>query len=109
MSLDQYLVYGVERLTMLNELFLIVLFVILQIADVMTTEAIIRKGGRELNLVMRYFFNRFGIHNVLVFKALACVASGILLAEILPEGLIFLIVIYTGVVAWNLNEWRKMR
>ena len=92
----------------MNELLLII-FGVLQIGDVLTTEAIINKGGSELNPVMRALFSRFGMHNVLVCKAVLLICLGVVLTEIMPEALIVLILMYVGVVGWNLNQWRQMK
>jgi len=86
------------------ELLLIILFGALQIGDLLTTEKLLDSGGKELNPVMRSLFTRFGMHNVLVFKVVAMITFGIILAEILPVALLLLIVMYIGVVSWNLYQ-----
>ena len=80
---------------------LIILIGALQIGDVITTEYLLNHGGSELNPVMKRLFIKFGMHNVLVVKALTVVVGSILLAEILPMALIALVVVYVAVVAWN--------
>ena len=84
------------------ELLLIVLFGALQIGDLLTTEKLLKEGGSELNPVMRSLFNRFGMHNVLVCKVIFMITIGIVLVEYLPIALLLLIIIYIGVVSWNI-------
>jgi hypothetical protein len=92
-----------------TNLFLIILIGALQIGDVLTTEKILGKGGTELNPVMNWLFTKFGMHNVLVTKALLIITLAIIASVIAPIALILIAVIYVGVVAWNLNQIRKSK
>jgi len=83
-----------------NEYWLMALSV-LQIADVLTTERILLLGGKELNPVMAYFFDKFGVGKALVGKAILVFCIGLLLLELMPVTLIFLTILYVGVVGWN--------
>ena len=81
-------------------IYLALLLAILQIADVVTTEKILQ-NGRELNPVMNWLFTKFGMHNVLVVKAVVVTSIGVMLADLYPIVLIPLCVLYVGVVGWN--------
>lgn len=80
---------------------LVILLALLQIGDLLTTEKILGAGGKELNPVMNYLFSKFGMHNVLVVKAVAVSCFGIWVYTIYPLVLIPLCVLYLGVVGWN--------
>ena len=80
---------------------LIVLIGVLQIGDVLTTEHILSKGGAELNPVMNWLFTKFGMHNVLVAKALLVTSVAILASALAPIALIPLAIVYLVVVGWN--------
>ena len=89
------------------ELWLMALSV-LQICDVMTTERILRNGGTELNPAMAYLFAKFGITKTLIAKAIVVFCVGVMLLELMPIVLVFLTIVYIGVVAWNAYQiWGK--
>ena len=90
-------------------LLLVILIGILQIGDVLTTEKILGKGGTELNPIMNWLFTKFGMHNVLVTKAVLIITLAIVVDTVAPVALIPLTVLYIGVVGWNLNQIRKMK
>ena len=90
-------------------LLLVILIGILQIGDVLTTEKILGKGGTELNPIMNWLFTKFGMHNVLVTKAVLIISLAIVADAVAPVALIPIAVIYIGVVGWNLNQIRKMK
>ena len=90
-------------------LLLVILIGILQIGDVLTTEKILGKGGTELNPIMNWLFTKFGMHNVLVTKAVLIITLAIVADTVAPVALIPIAVIYIGVVGWNLNQIRKMK
>jgi len=48
--------------------FLFVLFVLLQIADVVTTRIILNHGGKELNPIMAYVLNKAGFKGLILVK-----------------------------------------
>ncbi len=81
-------------------IYLALLLAILQIGDVLTTEKILQ-NGRELNPVMNWLFTKFGMHNVLVVKAVVVTSIGVMLSVLYPIVLIPLCVLYVGVVGWN--------
>ena len=80
--------------------FLAILLALLQVGDVVTTERIL-KNGRELNPIMAWLFTKFGMHNVLVVKAVVVTSIGVMFAVTYPIVLIPLFVLYVGVVGWN--------
>ena len=88
-------------------LLLVIIIGALQIGDVVTTEKILNNGGKELNPIMNWFFTHFGFHNVLVTKAVLVVAISVLLSKFSPIALIFVSVIYVGVVGWNIYQLNK--
>ena len=90
-------------------LLLVVLIGVLQVGDVLTTEKILGKGGTELNPIMNWLFTKFGMHNVLVTKAVLIITLAIVADTVAPVALIPLTVLYIGVVGWNLNQIRKMK
>ena len=81
-------------------IYLAILLAFLQVGDVVTTEKILQ-NGRELNPVMNWLFTKFGMHNVLVVKAVVVTSIGVMLAVTYPIVLIPLCVLYVGVVGWN--------
>ena len=88
---------------------LVVLISMLQIADVITTENILGKNGKELNPVMDWLFTKFGMHNVLVAKSSLVTLISIALGYTEPLALIPIVLIYFAVVGWNLNQIRKSK
>jgi len=90
-------------------LLLVILIGALQIGDVLTTEKILGNGGKELNPVMNWLFTEFGMHNVLLTKAVLITSLAIILDTVAPVALIPIAVMYIGVVGWNLNQIRKSK
>ena len=88
-------------------LILVILIGALQIGDVLTTEKILGSGGKELNPVMNWLFTKFGMHNVLVTKAVLITTLAIVADAVAPDALIPMAVIYVGVVGWNLYQIGK--
>ena len=81
-------------------IYLAILLAFLQVGDVVTTEKILQ-NGRELNPIMNWLFTKFGMHNVLVVKAVVVTSIGVMFAVLYPIVLIPLCVLYVGVVGWN--------
>lgn len=90
-------------------LMLVVIIGVLQVLDVLTTEKILGAGGTELNPVMHWLFDKCGMHNALVVKALFVIILAILADAFVPIALIPIAIMYTGVVGWNLYQIRKMK
>ena len=80
--------------------YLAILLAFLQVGDVVTTEKILQ-NGKELNPIMNWLFTKFGMHNVLVVKAVVVTSIGVMLSVLYPIVLIPLCVLYVGVVGWN--------
>lgn len=85
---------------------LALLLTLLQVGDVLTTEKIL-KNGRELNPIMAWLFTKFGMHEVLIIKAMLVTCIGSWLAFTFPLALIPLCIVYVGVVSWNLYQIHK--
>lgn len=78
---------------------LLFLFILLQIADCLTTVHILKQGGREANPFLNLAFQKIGIGATLaIIKTLAA----LLVVWAWNEWLTFgLDVFYAGVVGWN--------
>lgn len=90
-------------------LMLVVIIGVLQVLDVLTTEKILGAGGTELNPVMHWLFDKCGMQDALVVKALFVIILAILADAFVPIALIPIAIMYTGVVGWNLYQIRKMK
>ena len=82
-------------------LILVILICLLQIGDVLTTEYILKRGGKELNPIMDWLFTKFGMHTVLISKALIISLTAIFAFNYAPIALIPVAIVYIAVVAWN--------
>lgn len=84
---------------------LVALFLLLQLADVASTSAILNRGGRELNPVGRLAL-RYGLPGVLTLKA---GGTALLLYAAYSEGPLILWIgcfIMAGALAFNLRSLR---
>jgi hypothetical protein len=95
---------GIRVTKMISLVFLLAL---LQVGDVLTTLKILGNGGTELNPVMNWLFTKFGIHFVLVAKAIAVSSIGVMFYQLMPVVLIPVCLLYTGVVGWNTYQLFK--
>lgn len=89
---------------------LCLLFAGLQLIDYELTSGILKRGGRELNPMLRWLMGRIGTRPALLAAKLLAVALGWVLAyhgEALA--LVVLCVIYLGVCAWNWRVLRRLR
>ena len=78
---------------------LLFLFILLQIADCLTTVHILKQGGREANPVLAWLFDKVGmIPSLVVMKLLAIGAVTWAWNEWITLGVT---VWYLGVVGWN--------
>lgn len=41
------------------------IFVVLQVLDVLTTQTVLEKGGRELNFIVKFLMDKFGVNRAL--------------------------------------------
>ena len=85
---------------------LLFLFILLQIADCLTTVYILGKGGSEANPVMNWLFNKIGMWQTLVVIKTGVVALLLVVTKLAPEvsallALVVCNIIYLGVVGWN--------
>lgn len=88
-------------------LILVILICLLQIGDGLTTDHILKRGGKELNPVMDWLFTKFGMRIVLISKALFVSLVAILAFNYAPIALIPLTIMYVAVVAWNAYQIYK--
>ena len=78
---------------------LLFLFILLQIADCLTTVHILKQGGREANPVLAWLFNKVGMIPSLVVMKL--ITIGLVAWAWNLWITVALCVFYTGVVGWN--------
>lgn len=84
---------------------LLFIFILLQIADCLTTVYILRQGGREANPFMKWLFDKIGIPAALIgMKLIVLIAVFIAWDEWLTLGLD---AAYLGVVGWNSYQLYK--
>lgn len=84
---------------------LLLLFGVLQAADIYTTYTLLSSGGRELNPVMRWAMDKLGMVRGLVIMKLLTVG---LVVVLFNEALTFwLCIFYAGVVGWNTYQLYK--
>lgn len=87
---------------------LFIAFVALQIADAVTTWAILEAGGKELNPIVRWMMAKMGVHLGLVVKTIVAVGViGLLLPKLPWEVLAILDIFYVGILINNVNVLRK--
>lgn len=78
---------------------LLFIFILLQIADCLTTVHILKQGGREANPFMNWLFDKVGIPAALIgMKLIVTIALVAAWNEWLTLGLD---AVYLGVVGWN--------
>lgn len=87
---------------------LFVVFAVLQILDALTTIHILAKGGRELNPVMRWIFEKLGVINgVLIVKCAIILVFQYAMPYIPVWVYLLMIGIYSYVFAHNLVQLKK--
>jgi len=86
---------------------LLFIFILLQIADSLTTVHILKNGGSEANPVMNGLFQRFGMIPSLVVMKL--IVIGLLAWAWDIYAMSVACVIYLGVVSWNSYEIYKTK
>lgn len=80
----------------------------LQIADAYTTVVVLKRGGRELNPIMRYVFEAVGIEEALLLKAAVVTVIGYFVGQHTGvEYLTALVLFYLGIVLWNWGQLSK--
>ena len=85
---------------------LTLLLAVTQLLDAYTTLVILKRGGRELNPLMRALFDEFGREETLLLKGIFVTVAGYFVAKHGFEWMTgVLILFYVGVIAYN---WRSM-
>jgi hypothetical protein len=86
-------------------IYLLILLILLQIADCLTTVHILKNGGREANPMMNWLFNKIGTIPSLVIMKLLVI--GVMVWAWNIWATLVAVVLYLGVVGWNLYQiWK---
>lgn len=85
---------------------LLVFYMAISIADILTTERVIRKGGREANPVMRWLMEQLGRGGAYAVKMVVALGVGIVGAVLAPPALVLLNAMGCWVV-WH--NWRVVK
>lgn len=90
--------------------FLLITLVALNIADVVLTHKILKKGGRELNPFLEPLFKRFNPMAVMVVAKLAFLVPLAIFIIIVPVAALYVLnTLYTAILLWNAKEYIKQR
>ena len=93
-----------------THLALLIAFVALQIADVVTTMIALKKGAQEGNPLLAPLFKKFGAMPVLLASKIVIVASVVTIHQTLTNFALGLgVVVYGAVVLNNLIVLRRMK
>lgn len=84
---------------------LTIVLAILQALDYYTTTTILGRGGVELNPIMKGLMDKLGVKPTLIVKGIIVTAAGYFLGEQQIAGLIAMVVVYIGIIAFN---WKSM-
>ena len=87
---------------------LIILFISLQVSDVVLTLLILRDGGRELNPVMRWLMDKMGTATALISAKLIIIALVIAFVDSLLLLSVFCAV-YVAVIVFNARSVEVMK
>lgn len=89
-------------------LILFVLLVALNIADIVLTHKILKRGGRELNPFLEPLFKRYNPVAVMVVAKLAYLVPLAIFISVVPVAALYvLITLYTALLLWNVKEYIK--
>jgi len=91
----------------LDRYVLILLFVVLNIFDVLTTLKILKQGGREENSVVRFILGRYGSKGFIAFKILYVISISVLLLKYFSILLWPVVILYLVIVLRNVRELRQ--
>ena len=82
---------------------LILLFVILNVVDALLTESVLKRGGKEINPIIK----KFGLYQIKIAGTLLFILLGVLSSFLI----VFIVadLILLGVCGWNLAQWMKQR
>lgn len=90
--------------------FLLLTLVVLNVADVVLTNSILKNGGRELNPFLEPLFNRYNPVMVMVVAKLVYLAPLAIFIKLVPVAVLYvLITLYTALLLWNVKEYIKQR
>lgn len=101
----------IEREFVDNLTIFYIIFCFLQFLDVVTTKAVLEKGGVELNPIMRWFFEKFGVEKGLIVSKLLIISifGYLILMNLLHTyAIVILIAIYCWVVYNNYTQLKRM-
>ena len=80
----------------------------LVIADGVLTYEILRRGGKELNPVMRWIFEKLGVIEGIVVSRLVMLATFGFAAQVIPAwAFLVLFAFYAFVITHNVNQLKK--
>lgn len=84
------------------------ILVALNIADVLLTNSILKKGGRELNPFLEPLFMRYNPVVVMAVAKLAYLVPLAIFINVVPVAVLYvLITLYTALLLWNVKEYIK--
>lgn len=79
----------------------LILLALLQVGDWLTTRTVLKRGGQELNPVIRSLLDLLGIDPALILKGILVV----LIAYLTGPIVVWIgVVLYTAVVGWNIYQ-----
>ena len=93
-------------------IFLIIVLMIFNVADVFTTIHVLKKGGREQNPIIRAIIKKFGLVKGLIVGK-ACLISPVIIIAVLYPGITMtiILIILDGLYGWiikhNIDEISK--
>lgn len=85
-------------------------FVLTQIADAALTALILKRGGWELNPIMRWAMGRIGVVPTLFATKVVICAAIFLVLPLMWTWVMFLLCLwYVWVCGWNASQYIKLR
>lgn len=91
---------------MTANLALFIALAVLQFLDYHTTMTICSLGGKELNPIMRWLFDRLGMDQALVFKGIAVlVFAAVFYQDVMVLGI--MVAVFAVVIVWNFSQMPK--
>lgn len=86
----------------------LLILVALNIADIVLTYKILKRGGRELNPFLDSLFKRYNPVVVMVVAKLAYLVPLAIFISVVPVAVLYvLITLYTALLLWNVKEYIK--
>lgn len=88
--------------------FLLLVLIVLNIADIVLTNKILKRGGRELNPFLDSLFKRYNPLAVMVVAKLAYLVPLAIFNNVVPVAALYvLITLYAALLIWNVKEYVK--